>query len=126
MVVIKKPGKKDVLSPKSFRPICLLSVIGKLLEKLIAKRIAGHMDANGLSTGHQYGFTAGRRTDDALDRLVKRIESMKNKFGVGMFFDIEGAFNKVWWPLVLVRLQELGIPKNIYAVMADYFKNRSV
>ena len=39
MIVIPKPNKKLYDSPKSFRPIVLLNIIGKLIEKDIGERL---------------------------------------------------------------------------------------
>lgn len=40
VVMIPKPNKRDLSSPRSWRPISLLSCIGKGLERLIARRLA--------------------------------------------------------------------------------------
>jgi hypothetical protein len=39
-VVIPKPNKKDYMNPRSYRPIQLLECLGKLLEKIVAKRLS--------------------------------------------------------------------------------------
>jgi len=39
-MVVPKPGKKSYSQPKSYRPISLLSCFSKLLEAIIAKRLA--------------------------------------------------------------------------------------
>ena len=38
-IVIPKPNKKSYNSPKSFRPIVLLNIVGKLIEKVIRERL---------------------------------------------------------------------------------------
>lgn len=38
--IIRKPNKADMTSPRSYRPITLLSVLGKGLERLIARRMS--------------------------------------------------------------------------------------
>ena len=38
--MIGKPNKADMTSPRSYRPIALLSVLGKGLERVVAKRMA--------------------------------------------------------------------------------------
>lgn len=39
IVIIRKPGKTDYTSPKSYRPIGLLPINGKVLERIICSRI---------------------------------------------------------------------------------------
>jgi len=45
-IVIPKPNKESYNSPKSFSPIMLLNVIGKLIEKVIGERLQFHAIAN--------------------------------------------------------------------------------
>lgn len=40
LTIIGKPNKADMTNPNSYRPIALLSVFGKGLERLVAKRMA--------------------------------------------------------------------------------------
>ena len=46
MVVISKPNKQTYDHPKSFHPIILLNTLGKLIEKVIAKRLQFHVAVN--------------------------------------------------------------------------------
>lgn len=39
-ICIPKPGKEDYMAPKSYRPIRLLPVLGKVLERLFTRRIS--------------------------------------------------------------------------------------
>lgn len=54
VVVLRKPGKEDYMIPKSYRPIGLLPAMGKILEKLVIKRVQWHLQPK-IST-RQYGF----------------------------------------------------------------------
>ena len=42
IVVIPKPNKSSYDSPKSFRPIVILNILGKLIEKVIGDRLQFH------------------------------------------------------------------------------------
>ena len=46
MVIIFKPNKKSYDSPKSFRPIVLLNIVGKLIEKVTRERLQFNMASN--------------------------------------------------------------------------------
>ena len=50
---VHKPGKNPI-TPSSYRPIGLLSVVGKLFEKLLLKRIL--LEYPNLMPDHQFGF----------------------------------------------------------------------
>jgi len=38
-MIIPKPGKPAYDTPKAFRPIVLLNMLGKLIEKMVARRL---------------------------------------------------------------------------------------
>ena len=54
LVLLKKPGKPDRMS--SYRPICLLSEAGKLLERVISNRLTQCLDESGGISESQFGF----------------------------------------------------------------------
>jgi len=54
LVVIRKPGKEDLTSPKSFRPISLLPTLAKALATLIIQDLA--VETNLDAFEHQHGF----------------------------------------------------------------------
>lgn len=120
-----KSEDKDEKNPKSYRPICLLSVVGKLLEKLIRKRLAVSMD-DGLVSPRQFGFMPGKSTEAAIVELRRMIDASAEKYTVALLFDIAGAFDNVWWPLVVRSLRERNCPANIYKIMLSYFEDRKV
>lgn len=124
--VLLKGEDKDEKDPKSYRPICLLSVIGKVFEKLLKLRLTETVMAPDRVSGRQFGFTAGKSTEDAIVELRRLVEESGRKYVIGMLFDIAGAFDNVWWPLVLDSLRERECPKNVYDVLRSYFENRRV
>ncbi|KAH9528777.1 hypothetical protein DERF_002691 [Dermatophagoides farinae] len=56
-------------SRKQPRPSWLISVLGKLLDRIMSIRITNHLINNGHMSHHQYGFMAGKSTDHALLNL---------------------------------------------------------
>ena len=68
--VLLGKGKKPLGHASSYRPICLLDTMGKLLEEMIVQRSQVHMvRENGLSE-NQFGFRKGRSTVDAIQTVV--------------------------------------------------------
>ncbi|XP_035736359.1 uncharacterized protein LOC118447918 [Vespa mandarinia] len=55
-----KGDNKDAEDPKSYRPICLLSIIGKVLERLLKLRLNETSLAPGKLSDKQFGFVSGR------------------------------------------------------------------
>ena len=48
IIVLKKPGKPDYTVPGAYRPISLLNTLGKLLEKVIARRLTFYAETHKL------------------------------------------------------------------------------
>jgi ribonuclease HI len=64
VVVIGKPGKRDLTNPKSYRCISLMSNIAKLTEKVIAQYLTLEGESNGWWHRTQFGSRPGRNTSD--------------------------------------------------------------
>ncbi|XP_026331273.1 uncharacterized protein LOC113238652 [Hyposmocoma kahamanoa] len=126
VVVLKKPGKDNYRTPKSYRPIGLLPVFGKIFEKMLMTRIKYHLIPR-MST-RQYGFMPQRSTEDALYALMQYIRTNLNQKKVitMVSLDIEGAFDSAWWPAIRVRLAEDKCPSNLRKVIDSYLKDRKV
>ncbi|WP_207306019.1 reverse transcriptase domain-containing protein, partial [Clostridioides difficile] len=98
---IPKQNCPDPSVAKSWRPISLLSVPGKILEKLMINRITYDLSQKQLLNQNQFGFRSGRSTFDAIEQVVnhiKTVRSSRNRVGVLVSFDIAGAFDNCWWP----------------------------
>ena len=113
-VLIPKVGKTDYTSPRSFRPISLTSFLFKGMERVIGWYLEeiGVMDR---LSKKQHAFRKGKPTTTCLSEVVDCIESsiLRGKMVLGVFFDIEGAFDNVQTSKVLEGLRAKGVPHNI-------------
>ena len=126
---ILKPGNKDLTAPGFYRPICLLPLPAKILESIILQKLTEHLDevaANSDLLKHQHGFIRGRSTTDAIIRLNKIVNEATHKYVVGIFVDIKGAFDHIWWPDILWSLRTCNTPVYIYNIIHHYLTNREV
>ena len=82
---------------KNYRPVSLLSVVSKVLEKPINNRILDHLDKCGLFSDFQYGFRSSRSTADLLTVVSDRIARAFNKSGAtrAVGLDISKALGRV-------------------------------
>lgn len=126
VIILRKPGKEDYTQPKSYRPIGLLSVLGKIVEKLMVCRLQWHI----LPTlnSRQYGFTPQRGTEDALYDLMRHVKSEveNRKIVIIVSLDIEGAFDNAWWPALKNQLRVRKCPRNLYAMVDSYLSDRKI
>ena len=123
IIAILKSKDRNDSEPSSYRPICLLPVLGKLLEKLIKQRIEP------LTTdmfAYQYGFRKGISTTDVIIRLKNLVSGTSEKYAFGIFADIKGAFDRVWWPDVRSKLRDVRCPPNLYGLIESYLSDRKV
>ena len=98
-VVIPVPKKeKDKKNPRSYRPISLLSCVGKLLERTINRRLINHLESNNVLSPTQTGYRKHISTEDQLAYLAQNIEDafQEKRKVLAVFFDLSNAFDKVW------------------------------
>ncbi|XP_063623904.1 uncharacterized protein LOC134795903 [Cydia splendana] len=126
VVVLRKPGKGDYTKPKSYRPIGLLPILGKVFEKMVVARLKFHLLPR--MSHNQYGFMPQRSTEDSLYVLMKYIKSKlhQKKIITLISLDIEGAFDGAWWPAIRTRLTDENCPVELRRVIDSYLTNRRV
>lgn len=126
IAVLRKPGRSDYSLPKSHRPIGLLSVLGKIFEKMMVRRLRWHLLPE--LSARQYGFVPQKCTTDALYDLVTHVRDQisRKKICVMISLDIEGAFDSAWWPAIKVQLHKKGCPSNLFQLVASYFRERKM
>lgn len=119
-----KGGDRDPTDPKSYRPICLLSVLGKVLERLLAGRLSPQLEQS--TAPEQYGFRPDRSTVEAIDEVRRLVAEAPQHYVLGVFLDIQGAFDNVWWPCVLAELVGRDCPPGYFAMVSSYLSSREV
>ena len=74
IIMIAKPGKtpEDITS---YRPISLLPIISKILEKILLQRLTPIIEKSKLIPSHQFGFRKKHGTIEQAHRLVNKIHS---------------------------------------------------
>ncbi|CAK1595861.1 unnamed protein product [Parnassius mnemosyne] len=126
--IILKPNRDDYTLAKSHRPIGLLPILGKVLEKLFVTRLTWQIGRHSKLSNRQYGFVPQRGTEDALNDALEVVKKcVKNKqMAVIVSIDIEGAFDNAWWPGVIVALQKKEIDKTTLKLIDSYLSDRSI
>lgn len=126
IILLLKPNKNNQ-DPKSYRPISLLSCLGKLLEKIMKKRLAQELEEKGLLPQHQAGFRAGKNTlynIVRIERFAKQMIEAKTP-AAAIFFDIKAAFDSVWHNGLIYKLDNLRIQPNIVKYLIEFLGKRT-
>ena len=122
IIAIPKPGK-DPYAVTSYRPISLLSVTNKLLERIILQRINPIVEA-ALDVA-QAGFRKGRSTQDQVLALTTHIENgfQKGEKTGAVFLDLTAAYDTVWHKGLLAKISTT-LPKWTVQFVSTCLQNR--
>ena len=126
VVMLPKPGKRDLTSPRSWRPISLLSCLGKGLERLIARRIAWAAVHFRVLHYQQAGALPKRSAVDLVAALVHDIEIAfsSKKVATLVTMDIQGAFDTVMRNRLVLRMRGQGWPPFLVQWVASFMQDR--
>ena len=117
VVPIHKGGSRTI--PTNYRPIALLSVVSKVLEKIVHRRLS--MFLQPVLSCKQSGFRKQDSTEFQLTRLVQHWSTAmdRSQFVGVLFLDIKKAFDRVYLPGLIYKLQSAGVRGNAL----NWFRN---
>ena len=102
----------DSSNMKNYRPVSNLAFVGKLIEKVVQRRLEKHLTANGLHIPSQSAYKKNHSTETLLIRVVNDllIASDQHKATVVLLLDLSAAFDTVDHNKLLSILEvEIGI-----------------
>ena len=123
-MIYKENKPKDRV--ESYRPISLISCVGKILEKILTNRLYKWCEKNNLINKEQSGFRSSHSTNEQLFKLTQHIKNgfnNKDKI-IGVFLDMEKAFDRVWHAGLKFKLRLLGIPTKILRWISSFLTER--
>jgi len=125
--IIKPLFKKGARTiPSNYRPISLLTVFSKVIEKALYNRLIDHLDNNRLLNPQQFGFRRNFSTDNAIFSLTYEIlKALNSKMIVrSIFFDLEKAFDTINHSVLINKLLLYGILGKSKLFIESYLTNR--
>ena len=126
MIIIPKPNKTSYDQAKSFCPIILLNTLGKLIEKVIAKRLQFTVINNDFIHPSQLGGLKFKSTTDARVALTHIMRSgwAKGKTTSTLIFDISQFFPSLNHRLLTLILEKAGLEPRVSSFFANYLVKR--
>ena len=109
VVPLHKSGPADL--PENYRPISILPVLSKILEKAVHIQLINFIEENKLLSKAQFGYRYKRSTDLAATLLTDKIrrEVDQGKLVGVVFIDLSRAFNTISHSSLLIKLASYGI-----------------
>ena len=125
VIPLFKSGSKNDFN--NYRPISLLPQLSKILEKLYSNRLNTFTKTCVILNPCQYGFREKMSTTQALVKVVSEITNSlnKRKHSIGVFIDLQKAFDTVDHQLLCTKLEFYGIRGVAYQWIKSYLSNRT-
>ena len=108
--------KNDKQCVTNYRPVSLLPICSKVLERIIYNTMFTYFIENNLIPKNRSGFKPGNSCVNQLIAITHTIfSSFDNNYEVrGVFLDISKAFDKVWHEGIIHKLKRNGISGNLF------------
>ena len=125
-LVIPIPKSGNLTSVQNYRPISLLPLPGKVLEKLIHTQLSGHLEDYSLLTENQHGFRKAHSTVHSISQFVNYVNTNLDvkRVTLAAFIDFRKAFDCVQHDILLDKLFELGFDDTVVQWVRSYLRNR--
>jgi len=123
-VIIVLKLAKPPTDVASYRPISLLPIISKILETLLLNRITKETHLQDWVPEHRFGFRKAHSTIQQCHRLSDSTnkELEEQEFCSAVFLDISQAFDKVWHPGLLFKIDQT-LPPRFYNILNPIYSS---
>ena len=126
VVPVHKKNEKNV--KKNYRPISLLPIFGKILEKLIYDSLYSHLVSYELLNPNQSGFRPG---DSTINQLISITHTIYKAFDCNppldvrsVYLDISKAFDRVWHEGLVYKLKRCGVSGKLLSLIKNFLEDR--
>ena len=122
-LIYKNKGCKS--DPANYRPITLISCLGKLFTSILNERLQKYADEHDLINDCQAGFRKGYSTVDntfILHSLIELVCKSKRKLYCA-FIDVKQAFDRVWRDGLWLKLYQSHINGKCLRIIQNMYSN---
>lgn len=124
VIPVFKEGARGLTT--NYRPISVLPVLSKIMEKIVNVRLTKYLEEIKFLSDNQYGFRKSSDTSSAAVDLVSKIQNRVDKGDIcGLVaLDLCKAFDTVNPKILFNKLESLGIRGVCLKWFENYFYNR--
>ena len=124
IIPIHKEGDKAECG--NYRPISVIPIVAKILEKIIYDQLSSYINDNDIICKQQFGFRPNHSTETALLKCTDQwLHNMDKGMANGvLFLDLKKAFDTVDHSILLQKLYQYGIKGTPLKLLASYLNNR--
>ena len=124
--VIPLPKCNKPKDASELRPVSLLPIVGKVLEKLIHVQMSMFLENTMFLSPNQHGFRKEHSTSSASSRFIDDIALGldKGKFTLAVFLDIKKAFDTIDHVILIQKLRHAGCGERLISLLTDYLMDR--
>ena len=125
-MVVPIPKSGNLTKVQNYRPISLLPLPGKLLEKLVQQQLSTYLETEALLMEAQYGFRKNRSTVHSAAQLLNYVnKKLDSKIPtLAVYVDFRKAFDCVQHPVLLEKLANLNLSGSVVDWVDSYLSNR--
>ena len=124
--VVPLHKKEEKIYPKNYRPVSLLPVLSKVLERAIFQQFSCYLEENHLLHPSHHGFRAGRSTATALiemyDQWIEAFE--RNEVTAVVMLDLSAAFDVVDHDILIQKMELYGFEDCAITWLSSYLSDR--
>ena len=122
VVPLLKSMSCDPLLPKSYRPVALLPILSKIMEKAVFSQLVAYLEGNNLIHPNLHGSRAGHNTSTALIQMYdKWVEEVEDGKMVGVLLcDQSAAFDLCDHYLLVEKLRLMGLDESALSWIWSY------
>ena len=104
-----KGGDRDDIT--NYRPISILPILSKVLEKVVATQLMEYLESNNLLSQSQHGFRPHLSTETALLKLNEKIYNNidSRKISLLLLLDLSKAFDSISHDILMDKFKMLNI-----------------
>ena len=118
--------KNDQLNPENYRPVAIIPVLSKVLERAVHNQLIQYIKENNLLNPNHHAYRDGYSTSTAviemIDTWIQAVED--GQLAGACFLDMSAAFDVVDHTILLDKMKIYGFTSDVIQWFDSYLSNR--